>query len=760
MNDGRDEGILNTFSTIKMDESLLLASGSWGEVRRVEHEGILRAAKRLLIKPTDISVFLQDCLLYSKLVHKNILPVLGICNCDQSGVPAIVMELMDSNLAAKLQQYQNMPIHLKLSVLQDVSEGLCYLHTYNPPIVHGNLHSKNIFLTSNLVAKVGDFIPSSVPRQVGGPFAPQHVYGNCAPSLDVFAFGCVICHVITQQLPMPSGITGTFSEIQLRQQYIDQIDLEPLKQLVMISLENKSENRPPISLVCERIISVRSSEFDVPGNLCYCTSTEKASGEPDYAVCLEVLLIGPAGIGKSSLASTLLGDPFVEKTKTTIGIDVCTRIIENWTGHSTIPRDKTDQNILLPFVEKQTAFPPHFEVKLQRPVDIVSAPLRISCQDFAGQMQYHSSYPIFIPKSAISIVTFDASLIEFYSIETTHFCMSACQVAHSLKEDKNDVFPLLPIILLAGIKIDKLHSDLKIARKIAKAHFLPLFRKEFGNKPYTQHLAGINEGIETALEKSVFFISNKIQDEEVQRLRYTLIQFAPQLTKNYSVMYHQIKHVLPKCKMQVISLSNMISMIKSTKISVSESGTEFENILNYLHNERAILRFSQVESLKDIVIPNPHWLAKLFGYILTTYPHNVLEPGFMRSWKQLELTGILHENLLRHILAKYHFDFPSAPCINYEQLRDILLHLHLLVCVTNKTQTCFSNDTRSGDVFIVPSLIPSDVNQSIALIEQKKTVIRYVFQDDIAPPFILNQVIAGCISRNFDRKQTVRLVIQ
>ena len=48
-------------------------------------------------------------------------------------------------------------MYVKLSILQDISRGLCYLHARNPPIVHQALYSDNILLTKDLTAKIGDF---------------------------------------------------------------------------------------------------------------------------------------------------------------------------------------------------------------------------------------------------------------------------------------------------------------------------------------------------------------------------------------------------------------------------------------------------------------------------------------------------------------------------------------------------------------------------------------------------------------------------
>ena len=48
------------------------------------------------------------------------------------------------------------PLHQKLSILQDTSLGLRYLHNRHPPIVHRDLTPNNILLGSRLEAKITD----------------------------------------------------------------------------------------------------------------------------------------------------------------------------------------------------------------------------------------------------------------------------------------------------------------------------------------------------------------------------------------------------------------------------------------------------------------------------------------------------------------------------------------------------------------------------------------------------------------------------
>ena len=266
-----------------------LGSGAYGKVFAVEYNGDTCAAKEIhsiLLEKTSQDEqrlvkqrFLRECLLHSKLHHPNIVKMLGVYYCnDQAVLPVLVMELMDRNLTQLLESNHNIPMYVKLSILQDVSRAICYLHTLNPPMMHRDLNSNNILLTTSLVAKVCGFGTSMVmsplasERMITAPgtlhFMPPEVFADdphYGLPLDVFSFGCVVCHVITQQWPTPAALKKLdpttkkviiLSEVERRKHYIDQISEGSLKQLVITCLDDDQERRPPISLVNERITSI------------------------------------------------------------------------------------------------------------------------------------------------------------------------------------------------------------------------------------------------------------------------------------------------------------------------------------------------------------------------------------------------------------------------------------------------------------------------------------------------------------------------
>ena len=268
-----------------------LGSGAYSKVFTVDYNGVTCAAKGIHSMLVEIASpderhlwhikqnFLQECLLHSKLHHPNIVKMLGVYYCnDQAVLPVLVMELMDRNLTQLLESNHNIPMYVKLSILQDVSRAICYLHTLNPPIIHCKLSSNNILLTTSLVAKVSDFgeskavSPLASERITSAPenfkfmppeaFADDPYYGL---PLDVFSFGCVVCHVITQHWPDPFNtvfidpITKKLivrNEIERREHYIDEISGGSLKRLVITCLDDDQERRPLISLVNERITSI------------------------------------------------------------------------------------------------------------------------------------------------------------------------------------------------------------------------------------------------------------------------------------------------------------------------------------------------------------------------------------------------------------------------------------------------------------------------------------------------------------------------
>ena len=149
--------------------------------------------------------YVQECQLMSDLRHPNITLFLGLCFLPNCQLPVLVMERLDGSLDDLLETVPNIPLTLKRSMLEDVARGLLYLHKHDPQIIHRDLTSKNVLLTSSLVAKITDLGNSRIVNIQPGQLAqtlsrnpgtqvymPPEALSAAArygPSLDIFSFG-------------------------------------------------------------------------------------------------------------------------------------------------------------------------------------------------------------------------------------------------------------------------------------------------------------------------------------------------------------------------------------------------------------------------------------------------------------------------------------------------------------------------------------------------------------------------------------------
>ena len=248
-----------------------LGQGGTGSVYEADYNGILCAAKR--VKPIQLRYrhtegnryFLQECLLHSKLNHENIVKMLGVSYdaSDQSSLnPFLIMELMKYTLDQLINELF-IPMYVKLSILQDVSAGLCYLHSRN--IIHCGIDPVNILLTADLVAKIGDFgdactRENMIRLRMQGPW--NYIKST---SHDVAYFGMMACNLITQSQRQSKVKECTYlaeTVLDISDNTAYKISDGPLRKLVesCLNLEGVFLH-PTISAIYETIIDIRKGSY-------------------------------------------------------------------------------------------------------------------------------------------------------------------------------------------------------------------------------------------------------------------------------------------------------------------------------------------------------------------------------------------------------------------------------------------------------------------------------------------------------------------
>lgn len=283
----------------------LIGKGAYGRVIEVYVHETLCAAKEIhssLIKDVTATefegakqLFFNECVHASQVIHPNVVQVLGICflnpvesslspsvtTLNNRQLPCLVMELMETNLKKFLMKYDKdkVPLHLKLSILVDVAQGLEFLHC-NQNIVHRDLSSNNVLLTKGLVAKIADFGVAKVIKQ------SKHVTHTRAPGtqcfmppealsvkprygkpMDVFSLACVALHVMSHEWPQPTKdqvhidpITqeSTFViEVVRREEYLNLCSPPSLRYQMELCLHNLPEYRSDISTLCKSLKDIK-----------------------------------------------------------------------------------------------------------------------------------------------------------------------------------------------------------------------------------------------------------------------------------------------------------------------------------------------------------------------------------------------------------------------------------------------------------------------------------------------------------------------
>ena len=270
-----------------------LGRGAYGRVYAVKYCGTICVAKEIhsiLVEEVEdlemrqtVESFMRECRQCSTLRHPNVIQFLGVYYPSGAGgvqgrmrLPVMVMEMMTDSLASLVGKHQKIPTHIKFSIIHDVSLGLCYLHNYDPPIIHRDLSPNNVLLTTHHVAKISDLgvakvikadsrktmtkAPGTVDFMPPESLDETPVYG---PPMDVFSFAGIVLHTFNQQWPHPSKQVQfdpttrkrvALSEVERRQQYLDKMREEAeLRPLVEECLDDDPAMRPTMAAVCERI---------------------------------------------------------------------------------------------------------------------------------------------------------------------------------------------------------------------------------------------------------------------------------------------------------------------------------------------------------------------------------------------------------------------------------------------------------------------------------------------------------------------------
>ena len=284
------------FRNVQLFKTASLGTGSYGAVCKAMCDLLPCAAK--LLYPilfqysgpgarSPRSRFEQECHFLNAMKHPNIVQYLGTTQDPDSGLPVLLMELMDESLTHFLERsHQPLAYHVEVTLCHDIALALDYLHSND--VIHRDLSSNNVLLIAGSRAKVTDFGMSKLlsvnPRMTPYTTCPgtlvymppealrdPPVYSK---KIDSFSFGVVEIQIMTRRFPDPGPasemvedrryrvgrISVPIPDSERRQSHIDLINpAHPLLPMALRCLNYSEEDRPTAEVLCREIALLREA---------------------------------------------------------------------------------------------------------------------------------------------------------------------------------------------------------------------------------------------------------------------------------------------------------------------------------------------------------------------------------------------------------------------------------------------------------------------------------------------------------------------
>ena len=290
------------FGSVRLQLDVALGTGAYGQVCKASLGELPCAAKLLhpiLVdpsRPRNIAMFEQECRFLSEIRHPNIVQYLGVAHDPVTGLPILLMELMDDSLTHFLEQSEErLPYHVQVNISHDIALALAFLHDNR--ILHRDLSSNNVLLIgAGIRAKVTDFGMSKLTelnlRMTGltkCPGTPAYMSPEAlsdppiyTEKLDCFQAGVLMIQTITRKFPDPGPAMNRVRDARYPTGWVNVPVPEAERRQKHLSLIPRTHPLLPIAVDCLKDTDTKRPSAQ---QICHCLSVLKEA--PQYGQSVE-----------------------------------------------------------------------------------------------------------------------------------------------------------------------------------------------------------------------------------------------------------------------------------------------------------------------------------------------------------------------------------------------------------------------------------------------------------------------------------------